>query len=191
MHGVIFLELRSFVIKKMGLMAWKEILEKSRLEGMQFQGSLSYPDSQMNAIIESIAEETDKSVPEVLEAFGVHSGPFLMRTSLFLVDPKWSLIDLLENVQEIIHKAIAHSLDDSHPPVLRHKRFGPRRIKIYYDSERKLCSFAKGLIKGVAQYYKTPILINELQCMNRGDKECVFEVTEVTGIPKDKLDSER
>jgi predicted hydrocarbon binding protein len=52
------------------------------------------------------------------------------------------------------------------------KRLSPKKVEITYASYGKLCPLAKGLIKGVAAYYKEAVKITEPTCMLRGDKEC-------------------
>ena len=37
---------------------------------------------------------------------------------------------------------------------------------------RKLCSVAKGIVRGVAAHYQEPVSITEGSCMLRGGREC-------------------
>ena len=37
---------------------------------------------------------------------------------------------------------------------------------------RKLCSVAKGIVRGVAAHYKEPVSITEGSCMLRGGRDC-------------------
>ena len=46
-----------------------------------------------------------------------------------------------------------------------------------YQSKRRLCFLAEGLIQGVAKEYNTEISLIHSKCMHRGDEECHLELS--------------
>jgi predicted hydrocarbon binding protein len=69
---------------------------------------------------------------------------------------------------------------DATPPRLRVERADEERLRIVYDSPRRLCAFLDGLVAGTAAYFGEPVEVSELTCVTRGDAECVFAV----GFPR-------
>jgi len=45
-----------------------------------------------------------------------------------------------------------------------------------YESARRLCSFAQGLIEGTAEHYGETVALEHLKCMTRGDDKCLLSV---------------
>ena len=50
-----------------------------------------------------------------------------------------------------------------------------------YDSHRKMCSFAEGLIEGAAAHFGQQVAIVQPTCMLRGDDKCQLEITFAPG----------
>lgn len=46
-----------------------------------------------------------------------------------------------------------------------------------YESPRKLCAFAEGLVQGAADHFEETVVIEQPLCMNRGDAHCRLAIT--------------
>ena len=56
-------------------------------------------------------------------------------------------------------------------------RCGEVGVLVAYTSERRLCAMLEGLVLGTAEHYGETLVVEEIQCMHRGDAGCVFTVT--------------
>ncbi|MBA2537625.1 MAG: heme NO-binding protein, partial [Actinobacteria bacterium] len=49
-------------------------------------------------------------------------------------------------------------------------------MRIEYSSPRRLCVLLTGLVRGTAAHYGEKAVIEQPECMLRGDAACLFEV---------------
>ncbi|MCE2983857.1 MAG: heme NO-binding domain-containing protein [Parachlamydia sp.] len=95
--------------------------------------------------------------------------PHLSSISGTMVSKTWGLKELLLHTHTVIHQRLSKSLTASTIPFLDIKEVGANRLLISYQSERKMCHFAKGLLQGLSHLYQEPILIEKKSCMHKGD----------------------
>jgi predicted hydrocarbon binding protein len=177
MLGMIFFEFKHYVLSKYGLDEWNTLLERTKVTHHDYMGNQVYSDQDLAALLRGLSEMKGRSVADIEEDFGVFIAPFLARMSQVMIDPSWEFIDVLMHTQETIHNRIQRSIKMSTTPFLDIQRTAPNQVSISYDSKRKMCGFAKGLIKGLAQYYQTQIRLEEPECMHKGNVRCLFVVT--------------
>jgi predicted hydrocarbon binding protein len=67
------------------------------------------------------------------------------------------------------------------PPKLRCQMNAPDEVVVVYDSPRKMCPLAKGIITGVAKHYGERVAIAEPRCMLKGASECQLVVNVLQG----------
>jgi hypothetical protein len=172
MHGLIFTELQKYVNNKFDYSTWKALLEKADLKGKLYVPTQIYPDSDVLKIVEAASKATKIPQSDILEDFGKFMVPDLLKIYSTSVKPEWKTLDMLENIEGTIHRAVRQRAPGATPPSLVCTRLAPNRVEIVYSSERKLCPLALGLIKGVAQHYQETVNISEPSCMLRGDAVC-------------------
>lgn len=182
MHGKIFIELYHFYNhkKKLGnaIPNWYNILQKAGLNHYQFSPIKVYPDEELLKIVQTISKEASIDIPVLLEDFGRYIIHSLLNHYSFLLKPEWKSIDLLENVNQI-HQFLKADSPDFTPPNLPVKRLNENHFEITYNSKRKLCIFAKGLIKGVGEFYHEQLHIEEPKCMHKGDEFCLLKIHKI------------
>lgn len=172
MHGLIFTELQKYVTNKYGYTTWKTLLEKASLDSKIYMPTQVYPDSEVLTIVDTASKATGLGTADILEDFGEFLVPDLLKIFASSVKPEWKTLDMLENIENTIHRAVRAREPSATPPQLVCKRLSPNKVEIVYTSARKLCPLALGLIKGVANHYKEKVKIKETTCMLRGDSEC-------------------
>ncbi|RMH73841.1 MAG: hypothetical protein D6675_01445 [Gemmatimonadetes bacterium] len=177
MHGIIFVKLKKYVEEKLGKPAWKQLQEHAGLKNKIYMPIKVYPDEEMFALISSAVELTRQPLPDILEDFGKYVVPDLVKMYKSLIKPEWKTLDLLEHVENTIHKVVRITNPNSTPPQLICHRVNPREVQIIYSSARKMCPFARGIIQGIADLYHEPIRITEHQCMLSGAESCHIHVT--------------
>jgi heme-NO-binding protein len=62
------------------------------------------------------------------------------------------------------------------PPQLRFRRVGPAEVHLSYNSNRKMCAVARGIIRGVAKHFEESVTIVESACMHQGAPSCELSI---------------
>jgi predicted hydrocarbon binding protein len=108
--------------------------------------------------------------------FGEFVVPPLLAVYGVFVDPRWDLFDVLEHTEATMHRAVRLQDPNATPPTLSVQRVGSDEVRITYQSERKMCALARGIISGLAAHYETAVEVTEPTCMHRGDRACTLSV---------------
>ena len=172
MHGIIFAELKRYTEEKLGTDGWENVLSAAKLPFKTYLLIQPYPDQEALALVGTIATKLNKSVPKTLEDFGTFIAPTLMTTYRRLIEPSWKTLDLLLNVEDTIHTVVRLRNTGATPPALKAHRNSPQQVTIFYNSERKMCHLAVGIIKGIAQYYNENLSLRHPRCMHTGSPQC-------------------
>jgi predicted Ser/Thr protein kinase len=179
MHGLIFLQFQKFAQTQGGGTAWDSLLREAQLPVKSYSPARPYPDEEMLALVGAAGRLLNTPATAVLEAFGEFVAPELIRLYGKLIEPEWKTLDLLENVEKLIHTAVRVGNPGAQPPVLDCVRSTPDELQIVYSSDRRLCGVAKGIVKGLARHYGETVRISEDACMLRGDPFCALQITRV------------
>ena len=177
MHGLILTELKRFADAKLGNAAWQGLLQEAGLEKRLFVSSGRYPDSEVTAIVEGLARRCRRDIQVLLTEFGKFIAPTLMNAYKPFIKPEWRTLEMIEHTEENIHRAARLHDPSAMPPRLQVRRVNPKQVVLLYDSERRLCSVAKGIARGVAEFYGERIEISDLTCMLKGQPTCTIAVT--------------
>jgi len=135
-----------------------------------------YPDAEAVAMLGEVAHATGAPLPDVVERFGEFLAPHLLKVAGSEIDPSWTLLDLVEHTESIIHAMVRVKNPGATPPVLETLRIDARELQLIYRSSRRLCRLAAGLIRGMAARLGEPVEIEETSCMHRGDPFCSFVI---------------
>ena len=182
MHGLIFFFLQKFIGTSPSGGAVRQPDDRAGQTSQspktteRYLPSSVYPDEAAVAMLGSIADATGESLPVVVERFGEFLAPHLLKVAGAAVDPAWTLLDLIEQTEGIIHALVRTKNPGAKPPVLETIRHDPHELHLIYASARRLCRLAQGLIRGMARHYGETVEIEETSCMLRGDPFCTFVV---------------
>ena len=175
MHGIVFDQLREFTVAGYGLETWQTMLahlpDRSR-----YYVSEDYPDAELEALLTAATSLTGRSRNDLLQDFGRFIVPGLVELYGVLIDPKWDLLELLENIEGTIHRVVRLRQPGATPPQLGTGRTAPDEVSIFYDSPRMMCAFGKGIIQGLQSQYAERLTITDQSCMHRGDPMCTLVV---------------
>lgn len=176
MHGIIFHELKKYVVTKLGDQAWDALLTESGLGFKTYLATSQYPDGEVVSLVETASKVTKQPASAILEDFGAFIVPDLAKVYGALMRPEWKTLDVLENVEKVIHEVIRRQDPNAKPPRLVCTRVSAGEVRITYTSSRKLCSVAKGIIAGLASLYGEKVAIEETSCMHQGAAACTMTV---------------
>ena len=175
MHGLIFAELKKYVVTKFDEKTWDTLLEKAGLKGNMYLASSVYADADILALVSTACQMTGLTANAVMEDFGEFIAPDLVTQYKFLIKPDWTLLDFLSNTEDTIHKVVRFHSGVT-PPRLVVTRVADDKVVISYDSTRRMCALLKGIVKGAAKHYKEEVVVSESRCMLHGDSACVVTV---------------
>lgn len=177
MQGIMFTELSRYVDAELGPGSWPHVLDESGLAGHMYSPQSPSPDQEFVRLVDAAAKLTGRSDQKLLETFGVYLAADLLGGLYgLLVDPSWTLMDFLEHTEATIHTVVRARDPAATPPQLRIERPGPDEVRIVYDSPRRMCSLAKGIIRGAGDHYGEPVEILESGCMLKGADRCEIVV---------------
>ena len=165
MHGIIFQQLQSFVTKNYGVKQWLDLLSATDLKDKIYLPTKVYPDGEAVAIVTKASEVTKIPAKDILESFGEFIAPSLLKIYAASIDPQWNTIDLLEHVENTIHKAVRFADKTATPPELVCERPSKKAVTINYSSKRKMVDVGVGIIKAIAK------IKNEIVEIKRTDGE--------------------
>jgi len=113
-------------------------------------------------------------VAQVLEDFGAFVAPALVQLYGNLLEPDWGTIEIVEHSSKTIHKALAANDDAMEPPDISCVRKSANMLVVNYESPRRWCAFAVGLIRGLAKHFDETVIVNEVTCGRTAGSRCQF-----------------
>ncbi len=173
MHGLIHTELANFIKRQRGERFWQKVTERAGLADHLYLQVGSYPDEELQGLVAAAAQLMGKSEDELLEGFGFYLVPQLIKKYQSYIDPQWKTLELLLNTEQTIHRVVRLKDKSAAPPRLNFSQTGESSLLLKYDSPRKMQAVARGMIKGVADWYGEKVSILE-DC--RSPAYCLLEV---------------
>ncbi|MET0554476.1 MAG: heme NO-binding domain-containing protein [Vicinamibacteria bacterium] len=176
MHGLIFVQLKKYASSRLGPEAWDELLRKAALTGRMYLPVQQYPDDEFAALVRALSLRTGGDADALLENLGAFMAPELMRMYGSLLRPSWTTLDVVEHTEHTIHRVVRARNPGARPPELKAERTAPDEVVVTYDSPRRMCGFAKGVVRGLARHFRETVTLDEETCMLRGDACCRLRV---------------
>ncbi len=176
MHGIVFTEFQHFIEKGSREGRWHDVLHGAKLDRRVYASIRHYPDEDFFAIVGSASRALNKPVDEIVEDFGVFIAPDLLGMYAVLIKPHWRTLDVIENTEAVIHSVVRVKQAGADPPQLKGRRVSPDEIELVYDSPRKLCRLAKGIVRGISAHFGENIQIVEHGCMLVGAPVCKLQI---------------
>jgi hypothetical protein len=172
LHGLIFASLRDYTADRLGedetAMLWADRI---------FETTAAYDDEWFAAQVDRLAAATGDSMNEIQFGFG----SFAAQSTFADLFPSYyeesaDTFTFLLGVEEKIHELVRASITGALPPRLHVQPLDGVGVLISYTSDRRLCRLLEGLVHGTAEHYGETLVVEEIQCMHRGDPGCVFTV---------------
>lgn len=174
MHGLIFAALRDFLTSRVG----QERTDELFAAAPPYLMSAAYPDDDFLQLVERGRAAADEPLEEFLRSFGAFTGShtFPRLYPAFYAVAGGTRTFLL-TVEDRIHELVRATIPDAAPPQLHVEPAAEQRLRITYDSPRRLCPFVDGLLVGTAACFDEQAVVTERACARRGDPACVFELS--------------
>jgi hypothetical protein len=160
MKGVVFTEFLDMVESRFSLEVCDAIIADANLaSGAEYTSVGTYPAGEMFALVGALSARTGVSVPGLLEAFGEHLvGPFATRFPHFF-GASADALAFLAGVDSYVHVEVRKLYPDAELPRFDVEWVTPQRLSLTYRSPRGMSDLAMGILRGVGQHYRQPLLI--------------------------------
>jgi predicted hydrocarbon binding protein len=173
---MIFSELRQFVETRIGEDVWPRLVAEAHLPDRLYLVAQQFPDSEFQALVAAAAKMMNISASALLEELGEFVARDLLKMYAHSVRPEWRTLDLIEHTEQAIHQVVREGGSGAHPPEIATTRTSEHELVVAYGSPRKLCAFAKGIVRGIAIHYGERPHITETTCMLEGAQQCTLEI---------------
>ncbi|HEY7981086.1 MAG TPA: heme NO-binding domain-containing protein [Candidatus Eremiobacteraceae bacterium] len=176
MHGIVFTEFQHYIERGSHEGRWHSVLHAANLDRRVYASIRHYPDREFFDILGAASSALNKPVDEIVEDFGAFIAPDLLGMYATLIKPEWRALDVIEHTEVVIHSVVRVRQAGATPPQLKSRRVSPDEIELIYDSPRRLCGLAKGIVRGIAAHFGERIEIVEHGCMLHGAAACVLQI---------------
>jgi len=177
--GIIFNLLEKLIVEKFGDEIMEEIYDEAELSASAppFVGPITYPDSDLYAIISQLSQKTNIPANDLIYEYGKFVFPILIDKYPVFMKNISSPLEFLKTLNNIHHVELKKLYEDAKPPIFKIEAIDNNSAKMHYISERKLCRLVEGLLEGVAHHFEQRVTYHHLQCMKDGHKECILDIT--------------
>ena len=175
MKGVVFDLLEQAVVQEHGEDTWDDLLHRSGLVGA-YTSLGNYPDEDLGRLVAQASTALRVPDQDVIRWFGRKALPLLAASYPEFFTPHTTTRSFLFTLNDIIHPEVRKVYPGADVPWFAFSEDAAGRIVMGYDSQRRLCSFAEGLIHGAADHYAETAAIEQPTCMLRGDATCTLVV---------------
>lgn len=177
MKGIVFTKLNKLVEEKFGLAMWDSILEEVKPpSGGVYTTAATYEDAELFSLIKKLSEKTSIKEEDLIFAYGEYL-LLQLSTKYEHFFKNMGLKDFLSSIDQVVHVEVKKIYPDAGLPTFTYEYPSPNKLVMIYQSPRKLCRLAEGLISGASKFYKTPVSNEHTKCLHRGDSHCRFELT--------------
>lgn len=179
MRGVIFTEMIEFVEEALGYEVADKMIEKAHLDnGGAFSQGGNYPFDQMVKMLTALSEITGKPPHELLFIFGEHLFSILVKLYGKDIKNAGSALDFIDSVEEYVHVEVKKLYPDADLPKFTTEEKDENHLVLVYESNKKLESFAKGLITACGKFFNEPLNVND-EIINETPHRVRFTITRV------------
>ena len=176
MKGIVFNVLETVVSRAYGEDTWDQLLHAAQLDGA-YSSLGSYPDEHLLKLVAAASEALKISPQEVIRWFGRQAAPCFAEHYPQFFQAHRSTRTFVLTLNSIIHPEVRKLYPGAQVPDFGFDASSPDVLVMSYQSARKLCAFAEGLIEGTADYYRETVRIEHPQCMLRGDTTCKLHLS--------------
>jgi heme-NO-binding protein len=172
LHGVIFMGFQHFTRE-----LYPDAAEAMWAGEPEYSATEAYPDEDFDRVLQRASEQLGMPASDVVRRFG----SFAAETTFRLLYPDFykdcsGTRQFLLEVEGRIHRLVRATIQYASPPKLHVVPLGADGAVVTYTSERGLCDLVDGLIRGTARHYHERFMVDQVQCMRRGDSACAFMV---------------
>ncbi len=154
MKGVIFTEFIDLVEEKFGLDTLDQIIQGANLPNEGAYTTVgTYDHVELLRMVGQLHAISGIPVSDLAKVFGQHLFGQLAKSHKELVGRVDNVMDLLANVENVIHVEVEKLYPDAELPTLNYRQLNENECEIAYESSRPFADVCEGLIRGAADYF--------------------------------------
>ena len=154
MKGIVFTEFIEMVEQTFGYEMADDLIESNDLpSGGSYTAIGTYDFGEMVALVTTLSQRTNTPVPDLLHAFGKFLFQTFKKGYPAFLEAANSCFDFLESIEKYIHVEVRKLYPDAELPTFETNRLDIKTLEMNYFSERKMGSFAMGLIESNMEYF--------------------------------------
>ncbi|MCG8669725.1 MAG: heme NO-binding domain-containing protein [Pseudomonadales bacterium] len=177
MKGAVFIALGDMVSEAHGLNTWLSLLDEVCDDGV-YTATMNYDDERLYRLVEAICSRLKVDASDALKSFGEYLFAALHKSAPIFADSKTTFLDFVESIGSVIHIEVYKLDEKARPPKITVLERTENSADLRYESDRKLCYLAEGLLKGAAGHYGVEVSVSQTQCMHEGADSCVLRITQ-------------
>jgi hypothetical protein len=173
MKGVVFALLQQVVSEEYGENTWDDLLDAAGVEGAYTSVS-TYPDEEMTRLVDAASATLKIPPDQVLTWFGRRCMPLFASGYPHFFEGHSSARSIALALNDVIHPEVRKLFPGAYVPEFGFETTGDNQLTISYQSTRRLCAFAEGLLHGAADHFGEKVDVVHTKCMKHGDEACVM-----------------
>ena len=173
MKGIIFNLVEEVVTEAYGADTWDSLLDDAALDG-SYTSLGSYPDTDLFALVGAASKSLGVSPDQVVRTLGEGAIPLLAERFPEFFEPHAGTRTFLLTLNDIIHAEVRKLYPDADLPEFDFDTSAADGLTLGYRSGRQLCQLAEGFITGSARHFGETAIIDQPECMHRGDGQCLI-----------------
>jgi hypothetical protein len=180
MKGIVFNLLEEIVRAQYGEKTWDDLLTTAQLHGA-YTSLGNYPDDDLTKIVAVASQALGQPPEAIVRWVGREALPLLAIRFPRLFAAHDSTRSFVLTLNDIIHPEVRKLYPGANVPEFDFDTSSDEFLVVGYQSARRLCAFAQGLVEGAAAHYGEVADFEHLKCMNKGDEKCVFRIRFTNG----------
>jgi hypothetical protein len=173
--GIVFNLLEQVVTRDHGEDTWDDLLSSAGLTGA-YTSLGSYPDEDFGRLVQAASEVLNVPSQDLVRWFGREALPALAKAYPGFFALHADTRSFLLTLNDIIHPEVRKLYPGADVPDFDFVLLPDGGLRMGYDSHRKMCAFAEGLIEGAAAHFEELVAISQPTCMVHGDSKCELEI---------------
>jgi Haem-NO-binding len=175
MKGIVFNLLEEAVRQEFGEDVWDDLLDEAGLDGA-YTSLGNYPDAQLGSLVAAASAKLEQPPEEVVRWFGQRALPMMAEHYPHFFTPHRTTRSFVLTLNDIIHPEVRKIYPGADVPEFDFDTSSDEVLLVGYQSPRRMCALAQGLVEGAAAYFGEEATFEQPQCMHRGDPKCLFRI---------------
>jgi hypothetical protein len=175
MMGVIFNVIEDAVTRAHGADTWDALLDMAGLDG-SYSALGNYKDAELGAIVTAAAEKLGTDERSVLRWAGQAAMPILAERFPQMFDAHSGSVEMVRALNTLIHPEVRKLYPGAVCPHFGFAAAEGGRLRMLYNSPRRLCALVEGFLAGVAEHFGEHLTVEKETCMHDGAASCTFRL---------------
>lgn len=179
MKGVVFTEFLEMVDQAYGFEMTESLISECELpSGGVYTAVGTYDHSEIVQLVKKLSEKTETSIPDLLKTYGKYLFGTFKKGYPAFINAAQNAFDFLESIEKYIHVEVRKLYPDAELPTFETSRPNEKTLRMIYHSERKMSSFAEGLIEASLLHFEEDATVVK-EVMENDGSIVAFTITKV------------